>query len=337
MRALRHSGFTLIELLVTMAVIAVLAGMLMPMIGSAQRGAKRTNTQNLLRKVEVALAGFKGDVGHYPWQERPDAMSTPGSAWSNGLAFRLHHSMGPAELDALSADRAAVPPVFNGGSQDWTAGSGVLVNQPGTTATGVAADQLIRNRIGQAMALNRMSIERALVGIMSGNTGIAGVAYGSSWGPGAPILANPRSLGFSDDYLGSDIQDKEFTSRTVTVGGSGIDVPYDIVDAYQRTPLIYLHSLVNGVKGGFPYPFYESNQLRGTFPRIDAGFYALTPGSRSVTTARASDVRDTAPRAYVGEFELWSCGPDRSFAAQRDDHANADNVAAQNYWAGLDP
>jgi prepilin-type N-terminal cleavage/methylation domain-containing protein len=64
MRALRHSGFTLIELLVTMAVIAVLAGMLMPMIGSAQRGAKRTNTQNLLRKVEVALAGFKGDVGH---------------------------------------------------------------------------------------------------------------------------------------------------------------------------------------------------------------------------------------------------------------------------------
>lgn len=337
MRTHLGSGFTLVELLIAISIIAVLAGMLMPMIASAQRGAKRTNTQNLLRKVEAAIGGFKGDVGHYPWLARPGDASAPGSAWGNELAYRLHHTMTPAELDALAADRKAVPPVFNGGAQDWTASGAALINQPGTIAPGVAADRLQRNRIGHALALNRMSIERALVGIMSGNTGIPGVAYTTAWGPGTPVLTAPRSRGFADDYLGSDLLPREFTTGTIRIDGTDLDVPLDIVDAYDRTPLIYLHSLANGVKGGFPYPFYETDVLRGTFPRIDAGFYALDPGVRTATTSVHSDARDTAPRAYVASYELWSCGPDRRFAAMRDDGANSDNISAQPYRAGLVP
>lgn len=335
----RHSAFTLIELLIVMSIMAVLAGMLMPMITSAQRGAKKTNTQNLLRKVEVALSGFKGDVGHFPWLARSAAGTVEANApGSNDLAFRLHHTMTSAELDALAADRAAVPAVFRGGSQDWTAGGASLVNQPGYAAGGVAADQLLRNRIGQGMVLNRLSIERALVGIMSGNTAITGVAYsGGAWGPGPAILTAPRSHGFTDDYLGSDIQAKEFTTRSLTIGATTIEVPHDIVDGYERMPVVYIHSQVNGVKGGFPYPFYESNLLRGTFPRIDAGYYALTPTNRAITSTLDSDARDAADRPYIAEFELWSCGPDRTFSFQRDAAVNKDGISAQACWKGLGP
>lgn len=320
------AGFTLVELLVVVAIIAALAGMLLPMVSSAQRGAQRTNTQNLLRRVEVALAGFRGDVGHHPWVARPDdTRSAPGSPWGNGLAYRLAHAMDAGERAALAADRDAVPPVFAGGAQDWTADDAALVNQPGTITPGTSAEQQRRNRIGQAMALNRMSVERALVGIMSGNAGIRGVAWtGSAWEPGAAVLAAPVSRGFCDDYLGEDLRPAERAGD-------------DIVDAYGGMPLVYLHSQVNGVKGGFPYPFFETQWLRGTFPRLDAAWYGLGPSARAATASLASDARDTAPRANLAGYELWSAGPDRTFDARRDAACGADDVSATPWRAGLAP
>lgn len=65
-------GFTLIELLVTMAVIAILAGVLLPVIHRARVNAKIAATQTLLLQITGALGRYNEDWGHFP----PDLSSS---------------------------------------------------------------------------------------------------------------------------------------------------------------------------------------------------------------------------------------------------------------------
>jgi len=67
-------GFTLVELLVTIAIVASLAAILMPIINSGRRMAKIAATKSLLAQVENAIDRFTNDHGYYP----PDTI--PGSA-----------------------------------------------------------------------------------------------------------------------------------------------------------------------------------------------------------------------------------------------------------------
>jgi len=68
----RRGGFTLIELLVTMAVIAILAGILLPVIHIARVQAKIASTKTLLSQITGALGRYNEDWGHFP----PDKLDT---------------------------------------------------------------------------------------------------------------------------------------------------------------------------------------------------------------------------------------------------------------------
>jgi len=59
-------AFTLIELLVVMAIIAILAGVLLPVIHRARAQARTAATRNLLRQLSGALDRYSHDWGHYP-------------------------------------------------------------------------------------------------------------------------------------------------------------------------------------------------------------------------------------------------------------------------------
>jgi prepilin-type N-terminal cleavage/methylation domain-containing protein/prepilin-type processing-associated H-X9-DG protein len=62
-----HSGFTLVELLTVIAIIGVLAGILVPVIGSVRTSAKQSVSVSNMRQVGVAMLAFVSDNrGHFP-------------------------------------------------------------------------------------------------------------------------------------------------------------------------------------------------------------------------------------------------------------------------------
>jgi prepilin-type N-terminal cleavage/methylation domain-containing protein/prepilin-type processing-associated H-X9-DG protein len=61
----RRSGFTLIELLVVIAILAVLAGILFPVLAQARGSARKTTAMSNLRQIGTALAMYTADYDEH--------------------------------------------------------------------------------------------------------------------------------------------------------------------------------------------------------------------------------------------------------------------------------
>lgn len=68
-------GFTLIELLTVIAIIAILAGVLIPSLVRARSSTEKVEAKNMINAIEMAIEHFKLDYNQHPW----DPLAGPGS------------------------------------------------------------------------------------------------------------------------------------------------------------------------------------------------------------------------------------------------------------------
>ena len=88
-RAVLRAGFTLIELLVTIAVIAILAALLLPALGSAKRQAYNANCRSNLHQLSIALRLYLDDEGCFPLGTSGNGLGS----WQRALGLTLSSSV----------------------------------------------------------------------------------------------------------------------------------------------------------------------------------------------------------------------------------------------------
>ena len=114
-RRIRRTAFTLIELLVVIAIIAILVALLLPAVQQVREAARKSQCQDHLHNIAIALHGYEGTVKTYPINcEHRGGYTTAAvlTTWIYGLLPHieqkpLYDSMNVSEPYSFAANTAA--------------------------------------------------------------------------------------------------------------------------------------------------------------------------------------------------------------------------------------
>ena len=82
-RSPHRPGFTLVELLIVIAIIAILAGLSIPVTTAVMEKARRAEAKQACTEIVKAIGAFEHDYGHLP--DFTDADTTPGAKTDNAV------------------------------------------------------------------------------------------------------------------------------------------------------------------------------------------------------------------------------------------------------------
>lgn len=104
----RKSGFTLMEIMVVIIVIAVLASVAGPMIGSITDQGRTSATKSKLSSLKSAMLAYQSDVGRLPFEGKPGC-STSAKAYCADTVLNYECS----EKNVLTSENWGAVPEMN--------------------------------------------------------------------------------------------------------------------------------------------------------------------------------------------------------------------------------
>ena len=113
-------GFTLIELLVVISIIAVLAGLLLPVVSSVTQNARKTEAKSTEQQIVAAVKNYETEYGQYPVEAATPAVDVTfdNSSSSSGTATGLYGHNGTLFAVLRATNNSSSGSGSNGPSYD---------------------------------------------------------------------------------------------------------------------------------------------------------------------------------------------------------------------------
>jgi len=293
MATLRRSrtGFTLIELLVVIAIIAILIGLLVPAVQKVREAAARTQCQNSLKQMGLALHNYESSKKVFP----PAFRTPPGTT-----ATPLFPGWGWGTLILPYIEQA---PLYASLNPDATLfGGGATVANPTTLSQ--TALQVYRCPADSGDALNSKRLNHAT----SNYRAVAGTdtAYPAAWSEGQ----DKGGVMFQNSRV-KMLQIRDGTSNTVVIGECVLDVGKDkragiwvgmtgvgSDGAHVSDVMWWLDASSSKINGSAPQAF-GSNHIGGAYFCFADGHIAFFPDSGDITVLRYLGGRDDGVAAQI--------------------------------------
>jgi prepilin-type N-terminal cleavage/methylation domain-containing protein/prepilin-type processing-associated H-X9-DG protein len=205
-------GFTLVELLVVIAIIGILVAMLLPAIQAARESARRSQCQNNVRQVCLALISYHDSKKQFPpsVQLKAPQTNSPDSAtihWPNWVVSILPHMEEQPLFDSFDMTKSISAPENR--------------EQRGATIQAMLCPTDLYN--GQSLFAGRHPTEgdnwaRGNYGA-NGSLGFLGKSTNPAGGPNEPFWKNPQTRGVMGMNVALSVQQiVDGTTQTILVG-----------------------------------------------------------------------------------------------------------------------
>jgi prepilin-type N-terminal cleavage/methylation domain-containing protein len=130
----KKSGFTLVELMIVAAIVAILAAIIIPLLGSNMDRAVAADGQNLLGTAATAMKVYYAEHGTFP----ADFLAATIGATTAGELGRSKYFAAPTMGTATGLDAWSIEAQVSADKGGLAAGDTLTLNQAGTWGGTVA-------------------------------------------------------------------------------------------------------------------------------------------------------------------------------------------------------